>query len=474
MTNEVMTFSPDYSNVLPRWQLVRAIVNNYAENYIRTPDVNNIARSNQYKKDAILTNFTNLTRVGLVGIVFRKPPTITLPDDMLYLEDDVTGSGINAVQFGQHVVSELLITGRYGFLADYHEDGERAFIKPYSAENITNWKTRVIDGRCVLSLVVLKESVLSDSESIFTQNYNTQYRVLWLDENNIYNQMCYTHSNNDEYKLVSQKIPTDYNGNFFNYIPFVFAGSENNDWAVDYQPLYDLSVVNLGHYRNSADYEESIFITGQPYLVVNVGESSEEEFIAANPGGINFGSRKALVVSTGGSAVLLQANPNQLVAQAMREKIEQAASIGARLISPAGGRETAEAAKIRYGSQHSALYTITSNVGWALTKSLKFVAMFMGADPEFCDYELNDEFFDEVADANLLAQQILLMDRGVIAKEDIRDYGRRTGFISADRTDADLEADAEMIDPLGDNFNDNARPDFTAPVVADASSENPS
>ena len=28
--------------------------------------------------------------------------------------------------------------------------------------------------------------------------------------------------------------------------------------------MYDLAVLNIAHYRNSADYEESCFVTGQP------------------------------------------------------------------------------------------------------------------------------------------------------------------------------------------------------------------
>ncbi len=221
---------------------------------------------------------------------------------------------------------------------------------------------------------------------------------------------------------------TDFNGKHLNRIPFIFLGSENNDPCVDYQPLYDLAIVNLGHYRNSADYEESIFICGQPYPVIDIAEQSKEDFDNANPGGVLYGSRKGLVLS-GGSASLLQANANQLVAQAMKEKLEQAAAIGARLISPSGGRETAEAAKIRYGSQHSALYTLTSNVSDAIEDALELICMFMGVHPESIEYYLNDEFYDEIADANLVAQQIMLLDKGIMTATEIRDYGVRTGFI---------------------------------------------
>lgn len=464
MSNNVKTLHPDYSLVKGRWQLVRAIVNNQAKEFIRKPDANDHIRNTQYREDAILTNFTNLTKVGLTGLVFRKNPLIALPPAIDYIEDDATSSGINLLQFSQHSVAEALQVGRYGFLVDFDA---KAYIKPYTAESIINWKTRDVNGECLLSLVVLAEEVLIDEDDIFSQDTRTQYRVLRLDENNIYIQEVYDTDNN----VTDYIVPVDFNGNVFNFIPFVFVGSENNDSRIDYQPLYDLAIVNLGHYRNSADYEESIFITGQPYLVVNVGDGSATDFLAANPNGCAYGSRKALVLASGGQAYLLQASANQLVAQAMKEKIEQAAAIGARLISPAGGRETAEAAKIRYGSQHSALYTIVSNVQDAVELALSYICMFMGANPDDVEFELNDEFYDDVADANVLAQMILMSDRGIVALDDIRDYGRRTGLLASDRSNEDIEADAEMIDPLAGAINDNTGRDFKTSDVVNASSE---
>lgn len=471
----ILTQHPDYTVASERWHLIRSIVNNTAKEYIRTPDINDKARSAQYKNDAILTNFTNLTRVGLTGLVFRKEPIINLPSGMEYLYNNFTGSGINIWQFSQHAIGELLQMGRYGFLVD-KADGGKTYIRPYIAENITNWKTCEINGEGVLSLVVLREYTLSD-ENIFSQDMIKQYRVLFLDENNVYRQEVYRYQNeymvNDGYNIAEEYIPVDSNGNPFNYIPFVFCGSENNDWQIDPQPLYDMAVVNLGHYRNSADYEESIFITGQPYLVVNVGESSEEEFTSANPNGVSFGSRKALVVSSGGSAQLLQANANQLVAQAMKEKLEQAAAIGARLIAPPGGRETAEAAKIRYGSQHSALYTLTSNYNWAVEDAVRIACSFEGTNTADVRFKLSDQFYDEMADPNLIAQQIMLLDRGVIGQQDIRDYGRRTGFISDDRTDEQIKADIEQNDPLIGAINDNAGQNTSPSNIANEANQNP-
>ncbi len=421
----VNTQHPEYKDACKRWALVRAIVGNKAEQYIRKPDINDALRNTQYRADAILTNFTNLTKLGLTGLVFRKSPTVELPAELDYLTDNCTGTGITLEQFTQHAVSQTLEVGRYGLLVDYNDQG-KAYIKPYITESVINWKTKDVDGACVLSLLVLVEEVLKDDEDIFCQEMVKQYRVLRLDANNFYYQELYS----QEGELVSRNLDIkDFNGKPLSRIPFIFLGAENNDCCVDYQPLYDLAVVNLGHYRNSADYEESIFICGQPYLHIDIGEQSSEEFTATNPNGVAYGSRKG-VITSGGGVSLVQANPNQLVAQAMKEKLEQAAAIGARLISPSGGRETAEAAKIRYGSQHSALYSLTSNVSDGIEDALELVCLFMGASQDAVTFYLNDEFYDEIADANLVAQMILMAGNGIMTIDEIRDYGIRTGFIN--------------------------------------------
>ena len=448
----VDTQHPELRLAKPRYKLIRAIINNTAMSYIRKPEPEGMCdsyetdRNLQYREDAILTNFTNFTREGLTGLIFRKPLKLKLPKGMEYLEDNFTGAGINIYQASQHMASETLQLGRYGLLVDFYEDGGKAYIKPYIAESIINWKTKQVDGVMKLSLIVLQEKVIKDDKDEFAQDEVTQYRVLRLNNDNVYTYQMY---NQAAQAIGQEQQVTDYNGNPFDMIPFYFVGSENNDTSVDKQPLYDLALINLGHYRNSADYEESIFINGQPYLVVDVGEASQEEFLAANPSGIAFGSRKVLVLASGGTAQLLQANPNQLVAQAMKEKLEQAAKVGARLIESAGGRATAEAAKRRYGSQHASLYTVASNMSWGGADAIRAACVFMGTDPTQVEYELNSDFYEQTADANLLAQQIMLLDRGIIAKDDIREYGRKTGFIEDNRTNEVLEAESEAeLDPL--------------------------
>lgn len=480
----ITTVHPDYDKVCKRYALIRAIVNNEACHYIRTIDPDDPCRNRQYREDAILTNFTNFTKEGLSGLVFSKPPVIELPSEMEYLLEDATGTGVNIWQFSQSTVSEVLQLGRHALLPEFHNDTKKAYLKPYAAEAIDHWRVAMINGIVQPWMIKLVEYVDAPSDDPFNADKIKQYRVLLLQPINgewVYTQEVWQETVDERDKIGSWKVietstPVDADGNTFDYIPLQFLGSVNNDWVVDFQPLYDISVLNVGHYKNSADYEESIFITGQPFLVINTGDvGSLDEFKQANPNGIKFGSRSYMTVGSGGDGKLLQANANQLVSQAMKEKLEQAAQIGARLIESAGGRETAEAAKIRYGSQHSALYTLTSNISWGIARALQTVCRFMGVSPESVKYKLNDQFFDEKADPNLIAQMWLGIDRGVLTAHEVREYGRRTGWIESDRTDEEMDKEVEQMDPLqGGAINDNAGSNTSSSNTLNASNPNAS
>ncbi len=488
----VNSVHPEYRKYACRWDLVRSIIENDAKHWIRVVDKADPERSLQYKEDAILTNFTALTKSGLVGLAFRRDPEVNLPTELDYFHNDANGEGFNLFQLTQKIVGDVLQSGRHGILVDYpptesplskralNDSGNTATFKTYCAEAIINWNTVTIRNKRKLSLIVLKEDADSISEDGFSWVQKIRYRVLRLNENLNYVQEVWEARPKkdfikDEYILTSSNIPTKANGQLWDEIPFVFIGSENNNADIDHIPLYDLATVNRGHYRNSADYEESIHICGQPTVFLATS-MSKEVFDEFNPNGIKLGVRSGHNLGENGRAELLQANANQLVAQAMLEKIEQALAIGARLIAPPGGRETAEAARMRFASQNSALSIVVTNISIGLEQALTWASMFMMKEEVSDDaitFKLTTQFYDETADPNLLNAMQMLLDRGILAKSDLREYGRRTSIIQQNRTDEDIDAEAEMADPLGGGLiSDNTkRPPQASNSITEASGE---
>lgn len=447
---------PQYNFYLPRWELTTDVVNTTVTKYVREIDINDIERTQQYKDNAILTNFTARTKQGLIGAVYRLDPEVELGTTVEYLTEDSTGSSLTLNQLSKAIVGDVLETGRVGLLIDFPESNieditqaqveatnNKARITKYEARSVINWKTDSVGGITVLSLVVLKELSSRLDEDGFTWIEVIQYRALRMVEG-IYIQELYDESD----VLIDIFEPKKADGSRWTEIPFVFIGSENNDPIVDNSPLYDLATVNIGHYRNSADYEESVFLVGQPTVVLNVGETSIEEWNTAHPNGVEFGSRKGLLVGSGGSATMLQANPNQLADQAMIRKEEQAVMLGARLITANSGVETAEAARIRHGSENSVLANIVHNVSTGLVDAIDFVGEFMGSGEEENIFELNDMFFDDTIDPAMIMANIQMVDRGIIAKTDLRQQLRTVGAIEPDRTDEDIDGEAEIVDPI--------------------------
>ncbi|WP_120755319.1 DUF4055 domain-containing protein, partial [Acinetobacter baumannii] len=82
--------------------------------------------------------------------------------------------------------------------------------------------------------------------------------------------------------------------------------------------LLALANLNLAHYRDSADFQESVFYMGQPqYYVSGV---NWQWFDEAKARGIYVGAKVLLPLPENGKLGIEQANPNTLSREAMKDK----------------------------------------------------------------------------------------------------------------------------------------------------------
>jgi hypothetical protein len=409
-------------------------------------------RYRNYIKRAVYTNFTGRTNNALVGAVFRKDPTIVVPSGLEYLIDDATGDGLSLNQLAKDELSNLLEVGRAGFLVDYPQADQglsvedvdlldlRASIVPYTAEQIINWKLDSYGGRKLLTLIVLEEDYPDDDDE-FGHEKKKQQRILRLSDEG-YSQQIYR----DEMPYTEQFFPTKADGSKWFEIPFVFCGSKNNDASIDDAPLADIAEVNLAHYRNSADYEESCFITGQPTLFITHSLSAEQ-FTEYNPNGIKLGSRAGHVLGETGSATLVQAEANNIVREAMNSKLNEMVAIGARIVTDRGQNETAEGARIRFASENSVLGDVVNNLSEALFTCILWVGEFMGFDGD-TEFYMNTEFYDKSVDPQLIMSMVTLLDREIIGEADIFDRLKSAGLIEPGRTLDMVKSERGLNNPL--------------------------
>jgi len=234
-------------------------------------------------------------------------------------------------------------------------------------------------------------------------------------------------------------------GTPFDHIPLYIIGSENNLPDIDDAPLYDLSVLNIAHYRNNADLEEAGFITGQPTLHMNIGDTSPDVFAEQNPNGVQLGSRTG-IITQGGSVELVQPEERNLLVQLKEAKEKEMVGIGARLIQRGGPGETAEAARINASAESSTLDQVVNNLSYALTGALMDAARFEGFGPEVVEeirYDLNTDFWETSLDAQQLMALIQLGDVGVISRSIQRDSIRKGRIHIPQETD-DQDIDSEI------------------------------
>jgi hypothetical protein len=234
--------------------------------------------------------------------------------------------------------------------------------------------------------------------------------------------------------------PRRSDGSLFPYIPFVFAGSDDNRPNVDVPPLLDIANINIGHYRNSADNEENLFIHGQGTMFI-WSNMAADDFAQANPSGIKVGSRAAHFLGPAGGAQLLQVEGSGALPQAMQAKVDMMIGIGARFIAEPSGNKPVGTAMIEASQQTSGVINLIMNVENAYRMVLGWMTDFMGGDRESISFELNKDLFDQPWTAQEITAAIMLADSGVVAKADLRTKARATGYLDPTRSDEDIDRD---------------------------------
>jgi hypothetical protein len=472
----------DYAENLETWIMIEDVlkgsraVKDKGEIYLPNPNpskeqsVADKLRYSDYKRRALFFNAAKRTISALVGAVYRKVPLIELPTSLLEISYDIDGDGNSIGQQSRQAVKEVISTGRCGLLVDYPQaDGSvtverarienlRPYIKVYDAQDIVNWSTRKIGAVSILKTITLREDCERDN-GLLSVDLTVQYRVLHIDEEGFYCQYIFDLCGDTGSVIQRDKkpvYPTDANGNKLTKLPFVFIGSENNDYNVDPAPMEDLCDVNISHYINSADNEESSFMCGQPSLFVFA--SNPDIIKEENPDGVKVGARSVNIFGHEDSVEMLQADPNSLPRTNMTDKLDMMVMLGARLITPSQ-QETAEAARIKHSGDNSALGIIVKNVDDAYTRAIEFLQLFATGKEEEFIFQLNNDFFFEKLTSEDRAAWLSDIVQGVVSKSDYRRALREGGLLADERSDEDIDSDISidepisLIDPPVNDFN---------------------
>jgi hypothetical protein len=480
-TNPNVAFiRPELVRLLPQYELIRdciageTVVKEQRTKYLPMPNAHDKSPENQeryraYLLRAVFYNVTRRTVMGLIGQVFGQDPAVKLPAALDPMIADATGTGTSLNQLAEISLGHNIAYSRSGVFVDFPDTSpqggasaaqvEAGEIRPtmyaYSPMEIINWRVIERGAKEVLALVVLLEGFPISDDGFEIKNA-PQFRVLKLDAAGNYVQEIWKEPQpgkwdglsvpkKGDFRLSETITPTGPDGKPIKEIPFWFIGAQNNDINPDNPNMYDMASLNIAHYRNSADYEESCYVVGQP---TPVATGLTEEWVKnVLKGQLAFGSRGGIPLPTGATAELLQAEANTMIKEAMDTKERQMTALGAKLVEQKEVQRTATEASQDKAAENSVLTSCANNVSAAYRSALTYAAWLMGAAGEI-EYALNIDFEIAALTPEQVKMAIEAWQKGAITFEEMRADLRRYGLATLDDKEAKAAISKEQIDAM--------------------------
>ncbi len=417
----------------------------------------------RYRDRAVFYNGFGRSVDALQGMIFSKPIVYSdfVVETIAAQLDDITKTGLSLGDLASSIAEEQLVIGRCGILIDFDRMEEEAMMRDaaealnlrpfwtmYFAEQIIYWETGWIENETRISQVVLRES-----EELI--------RELALGDGFYYQQMYIPNPNNrSEWVPDGDEIIPTVGGEPLREIPFKFVGVKNNQPAVAKPPLLDMATLNVSHYRNSADYENGLHLTGTPtpyFFGIDVRDDS---------GNVQLGANTAIVsMNPQATAGYMEFSGAGLsaIAVAMDRKESQMAALGSRVLTPEKkGVEAAETARIHRASEYASLLSIALTLNEALDWGLRWHARFgqvdTDVDPDEIYCRVNKDFYPDVFNPSEFQVLFQALQSGTITYEAFFRRLQRWGIYDEDekaeevKEQADIEAEMKPQSFTGGGF----------------------
>lgn len=376
-------------------------VKNQAKEYIPRPTgMSKDTDYAAYVARAFFFNGAELTKEGLSGVIVRKAPTIDLPERVQAIQHDIDYEGNGLRSFSKQCLDDQFAVGRFGILVDKDPSG-RFFLRKYPAEDIINWKND-------MSLLVLRE-IEEVEEDRYTIKEVTRYRELRINEDGVVEVTIHSTTvgvSEDTAVLTRAGRP-------LTQIPFFFCNVTHSKPSIEKPPMLDLVKKNVELLRVGADYANSLYFTGNPFLYVIGADQSEVDKIV-------LGSSKAVGIAATDARIGFceshghGVNPNKQRYEDIRLEM---ALMGTRLLEPSrAGVETAQAVLLKRTGEVSVLTKMIVAHNATMTAALHFLNWWMGGSLEdTLDFTLNMDFVDIVLDANTIVALNKLVASGLMS-----------------------------------------------------------
>lgn len=366
-----------------------------------------------YKLRAMLPEYVAPTVAAMVGIVHGREAQIVMPDAMAFLEEDMDGEGTPREVFHQRITRNLLLTGRYGLLADAPEGGGNPFLRGYAAEAIINWDD---------DFFVLDETHWARDG--YTWERVERYRVLRIEDGRY---VVSTHDGDGA--PISEARPVARGGAPVDMLPFIVATSRDLTPSVETPPLIGVAQAALAAYQLSADYRHQLYMSGQETLVALNGPAP-----TAVGAGVVHEMRGDMQLAPDLKYVSPTCSGINAHRGAIAEQRQAAMEAGARMFQSGAAQESGEARRMRFASEMANLQSIANMSAALLETGLRQVAAFMGLDPREVVVTPPADLLDRTMTPQEFAALFGVYQQGGMSWQSYYENGQRGGLMSAERT----------------------------------------
>jgi hypothetical protein len=481
-TGTVEQTHSEYNDRADEWAMVRdciegeKVVKAAGTKYLPKLAGQNDAEYRAYKLRAMFFNATGRTLEGLTGMLFRKPPRVEAPEALKDQFNDLTLDGLTLIGLCEYVADEVLAVNRVGLLVDHPQtdgtprtlveaerEGLRPYICPYNAESILNWRYERVNNRMALTFVALREigqeTVEVEQGEFKTENVK-RVRILRL-VNRVYTQEVWKQDEKG-WALEVDPFTPKMNGKTFDYIPFIFINDKDQTPNVRKPLLLSLAQVNVSDYRSSADLEHGRHFVGLPQPVISGMESEDGNKLHIG------GSHAWFLPDPDAKAYYMEfvGQGLQNLENARKEKKEEMASLGARMLAPAKrAAETTETTQIHHMAEVSVLASAAGSMSAGITKAVSILAQWAWSTDDVA-VELSRDYFPTPMSPQALQALVAAWQGGAIAFTDMVKNLQKGEIVAEDRNidemreEIDSEAPAQVVDPE-DEPDDNDEPEGT-------------
>ncbi len=390
----VTTQHPEYAKMLPKWKLMQDVLNEQVKEKRETYLPKTAGQKafgipeiyEAYLNRADFPSFTSDSIRSMSGLVSRLDTNVDLPNKLKELKNNATADGFGLKQLFNRVIENSLGYGRQGLLVDVDHKGD-PYIAYYDTFSIINWKSTNNNGRKDLTLVVLVEQWLKDTNDEFSHDTETVYRVLDLDEDGKFRVRLF----NDDGSFREEKTGILNN---IDYIPFVFIGSTDTSPDIDSIPLWTMAKCAVKSYQISADYYHDLHLTCHPQAWVSgLSDGQDIEYSGAN---------MIWKIPIGGDCGYLEISGNGIEKnrQAMFDLKNTAVEAGARVIDI--GVESGEARQARQNDQYATLHSVVGVAAIAINQVLKYILDIIGNKETESVFDVTIDFAAAGVDPTIL------------------------------------------------------------------------